>query len=332
MRDDDQDVDGQAPGGGVLRLDGGGVLDEEQRKIPRIVPPRADYQKHGFTQRCPGCRAMLLGTSRQKHSEACRLRMATEMADEEKVRTAKRRRQEFMKIAMEVQEIENIKKDEVVAQGGCDQVGGSSSSAALWGTHVVMHTQAKRDRSEDDQTDLTERLNKRTKEMSAAEEMEVAETTVNQEDEMESWSFGDEAQWAMDDHSGRTIDVELVKEARAEEVTFMESLPVWEMSSLEECRARTGKDTVSTKRVDIDKGRDGEVLIRSRLCSKGFQEQTCGERRGRFRGDASAGGQEVVAPHGDGKWRCGWRREARACETDVRGRQEGPPEWNVERL
>ena len=32
--------------------------------------------------------------------------------------------------------------------------------------------------------------------MSAAEEMEVAENAANQEDEMESWSFGDEAQWA----------------------------------------------------------------------------------------------------------------------------------------
>ena len=62
--------------------------------------------------------------------------------------------------------------------------------------------------------------------MSVAEEMEVAEITVNQEDEMESWSFGDEAQRAMDDRSGRLIDVELVKEARAEEVIFMESFPV----------------------------------------------------------------------------------------------------------
>ena len=35
----------------------------------------------------------------------------------------------------------------------------------------------------------------------------MAEITVNQEDEMESWSFGDEAQWAMDDRSGRPIDV-----------------------------------------------------------------------------------------------------------------------------
>ena len=229
------------------------VLSRERSSQCRIVPPRAfntsqeDYQRHGFTQKCPGCRAILLGTTRQKHSEACRQRMA----DEEKVRTAKRKRQEFMKIAMEVQEKDNIEKDDVVAEGRHYQVGGSSSSASALGeSDVVMRTQAKRDRSEDDGTDLTERLNKRAKEMGVAEEMEVSEIIVNQEDETESWSFGDEAQWAMDDRSGRAIDVELVKEARAEEVTFMESLPVWEVS-----------------------GRDGEVLIRSRLVARDFKSK-----------------------------------------------------------
>ena len=52
-----------------------------------------------------------------------------------------------------------------------------------------MRTQAKRDRSEDDGTDLTERLNKRAKELGVTEEMEVSEIIVNQEDETESWSF-----------------------------------------------------------------------------------------------------------------------------------------------
>ena len=57
--------------------------------------------------------------------------------------------------------------------------------------------------------------------------MEVAEITVHQEDEMASWSCGDEAHWAMDDRTGRPIDVELVKEARVEEVTFIGRCPAW---------------------------------------------------------------------------------------------------------
>ena len=64
---------------------------------------------------------------------------------------------------------------------------------------MVVHGQAKRDWSEEDQTDLTERLNKRSKDMSTAEEMEVAEITVNQEDKMESWSLDTRhSQWASD--------------------------------------------------------------------------------------------------------------------------------------
>ena len=67
------------------------------------MPPRTfststeDYNKHGFTQKCAGCRAILTGTTRQKHSEACRTRM-TAMAGEEKVKSAKKRKQEFAKV------------------------------------------------------------------------------------------------------------------------------------------------------------------------------------------------------------------------------------------
>ena len=97
---DDQDVDGQALRGGVIRLDGGSVLDEEQKP------------ETWLHAEVPGCRAILVGTIRQNHSEACRQRTATEMADEEKVKTEKRKRQEFMKIAMEGQEIRSSRRVE----------------------------------------------------------------------------------------------------------------------------------------------------------------------------------------------------------------------------
>ena len=47
----------------------------------------------------------------------------------------------------------------------------------------------------------------------------------------------------MDDHSGLWIDVELVREAIAEEVQFMEWLPVWERSS---CASQERAVTLST--------------------------------------------------------------------------------------
>ena len=136
---------------------------------------------------------------------------------------------------------------------------------------MALYADAKVERSEDGSADLAERLNKRIKKTAEAEGMEVAENSVNQEDERKLWDCGSDLQWATDDHSGLSIDVELVREARAEEVQFMERLPVWERSSWEECQPRTGRDPVSTKWVDIDKGRDGEVL--SRLVARDFKSK-----------------------------------------------------------
>ena len=56
-----------------------------------------------------------------------------------------------------------------------------------------------------------------------------------------------------------------VQRARTEEVSFMKKLGVWEPSSLEECLQMTGRPPVSTRWVDVDKGREGRVEIRSRL-------------------------------------------------------------------
>ena len=130
---------------------------------------------------------------------------------------------------------------------------------------VAMQAQFKRERSDEGGTDQTETVKKRAKGRGDAE-MEVGEIFVNQENEEEAYE-----KWAVDDISGKDLDFELVKEARAEEVKFMEGLGVWEESSREECWDATNKGPVSTKWVDIDKGRDGQVLVRSRLVARDFK-------------------------------------------------------------
>ena len=60
------------------------------------------------------------------------------------------------------------------------------------------------------------------------------------------------------------------------------------------------------------------MLIRSRLVARDFKSRHAANDVDVFRGDASSGGQEVVAPHGGGQWRCGGRREARGCVVDVK--------------
>ena len=70
---------------------------EEQRAGYEAVPrrvylQRGDFEKHGYTQRCPGCVSILKGTTRQAHSEACRRRMEDLMKDTDKAKQAEKRR------------------------------------------------------------------------------------------------------------------------------------------------------------------------------------------------------------------------------------------------
>ena len=84
-----------------------------------------------------------------------------------------------------------------------------------------MHAQAKRKRSKDDSVYWVERLNKRIKETAEAQNMDVADISVNQENERELWDCGSDLQWALDAHCG-SIDAKLVQEATGE-VKFMEA-------------------------------------------------------------------------------------------------------------
>ena len=147
MSEDDEKVDGEGLRGGVLRFENVGPMREEEKEEVRrsvdAIPPRTfgtsteDYNKHGFTQKCAGCRAILTGTTRQKHSEACRTRMTTAMAGEEKVKNAKKRRQEFAKVVLEAEgrpseeeekaEEETVRGEDMMVEEG--QASSSSSGA-----------------------------------------------------------------------------------------------------------------------------------------------------------------------------------------------------------
>ena len=62
---------------------------ELEDKIPaRFYIRKVDLEKHGFTANCPGCRAALLGTTKQKHTETCRARLFED--DDRVVRSTKR--------------------------------------------------------------------------------------------------------------------------------------------------------------------------------------------------------------------------------------------------
>ena len=73
-----------------------GEKEEEETKARIEVPrsftiTRADLERHGFTSKCLGCKALIRRTTRQHHSQECRERMKAEMTNEAKVKDAKKR-------------------------------------------------------------------------------------------------------------------------------------------------------------------------------------------------------------------------------------------------
>ena len=77
-------------------------------------------------------------------------------------------------------------------------------------------------------------------------------------------------QYALDDVRGEVLDLEKVREARAEEVGFMQSKGIWREVPVEEAWSVTGKGPVSVKWVDTEKL--GGV-VRSRLVACDFKRR-----------------------------------------------------------
>ena len=71
------------------------AIKEELKQPYAFHTKREDYEKYGYSTGCPGCRALLTGTTKQKHTPQCRQRMEKEMGELERVKNAKRRREEF---------------------------------------------------------------------------------------------------------------------------------------------------------------------------------------------------------------------------------------------
>ena len=97
--------------------------------------------------------------------------------------------------------------------------------------------------------------------------MDIGEVVVNQEDE---YVIDD---WAVDDITGKMIEVEKVNEARKEEIGFMKELGVFERSTREECVARTRKSPITTRWIDTNKGTEENPVVRSRLVARDFKKK-----------------------------------------------------------
>ena len=91
------------------------TIKEELKQPHEFHTKPEDYEKHGNHRGGPGCWALLTGTTKQKHTPQCTQRMEKEMGELERVKNAKRRREEFLeKVAVpadgEVVDEDNTKK------------------------------------------------------------------------------------------------------------------------------------------------------------------------------------------------------------------------------
>jgi hypothetical protein len=72
----------------------------------------------------------------------------------------------------------------------------------------------------------------------------------------------------VNEEAEETWDPEAILEVRSEKSSFMKELVVWEEASREEHRRNTGREPISTKWVDANKGRNGQIQTRSKVVAR----------------------------------------------------------------
>ena len=103
-------------------------MEESEREILREVlrmgPPRTfrlkpkDFEEHGYTRDWPGCKALLRGTAAQQHSVSCRTRMAEQLHDDDRVKRARARKEDFIGKALETEDVQPGARRACQAQEG----------------------------------------------------------------------------------------------------------------------------------------------------------------------------------------------------------------------
>ncbi len=87
---------------------------------------------------------MLTGTARQKHSAERRLRMAKEMFDLERVKAAKRRREEFMEKVTSAQAANNKAKEVELKSEGAEKIDVEAEFANVFDENATTSPRSRR--------------------------------------------------------------------------------------------------------------------------------------------------------------------------------------------
>ena len=279
----------------------------KERVPKRFSISLKDVQDHGFTAGCPGCKSILRKTARQMHTEACRRRLEKEMSSSAKVMNSKRRVDHFLDRCIEesdkdreqkrakknldgevdIVKVPDERNDKFVERNDVfmevedqmdDQMGKVKDehekvkvAARDLPGDMDVEGNAAHERRGEKRSQRDEALED---ESDRQEDKRIALNNVfaiNEEEDLQFEDYMQDAEWALDDISGHAIDPKKVREAQAEELTFVKSMPVYVEVDIEECIERTGKQPISTKWVDVLKKVDGVATVRSRWVARDFK-------------------------------------------------------------
>ena len=263
---------------------------EDKLPIPRRVGIRAkDIERYGATVNCKGCMARLRGEGGVPHSELCRKRLTEEIekGDEgDRVKRARQRELEFYERAFRTNESEAKRKNDGVGEDASKKAraGGevSSSSGPMdIGAGVGEPGDRGTKRAAEENTDNGDALmdcvgfqeydDAGGLWMVACQEPEEdVEGFLDAEFQPESKVEHGGTVEFRDDRTGKPLDAEKVRAARAEELRELDRR-VWEEADVQECWDKKGRGPIGVRWVDVDKGFG---VHRSRLVAKDFKPKS----------------------------------------------------------
>jgi hypothetical protein len=308
---DDKEADGELPDFNVKKGPGRQLTDEEKKDIATSTTPRIthrahlrrdDFEKHGFTDRCPGCSALLRGLHVQPHSAGCRARMEEVLAKDVRVKNAKARLQERgARVMNEQGEAKRRRLAEIEDEAMKEE--DPVKLADLFEKYRVEYLNSRNENDGENKKQRTEEpavLQERASgsgQPAVYEEMQIGQVqcvdpweyleTVQETGgtaklwnsdngecletpEAENAAYDEEYAW--DDVNDFALPIGMVKKARMEEMGHMKN-KIFKVVKKEEAWRVTGKAPISTKWVDTDKTHGtGEPMVRSRWVARDFKD------------------------------------------------------------
>ena len=298
----DKEADGDLP---ELKKGPGRQLTEEEKQdimrdeAPQIIHRahfwKADFDKHGHTDRCPGCSAILRGLHVQPHTAECRNRMETVLSSDIWTKNAKARMEERSarrkNSPNEVTDTAKRRKQE-------DQVmkeENPTNIAGLFDRYRAEHLNDREDIGGNAKRQKFEKSVLLREQASGSHQSttyavvgveKISEGNVDPWEFLEAvgndnnnstqclkpWESRGEEEFAWDDVNNIALPLELVKTARQEEMSHIEG-KIFKVVKKSEPWRITGKASISTKWVNTDETHGiGVPVIWSKWVARDFKD------------------------------------------------------------